>query len=157
MEITDADRVAIRYMKQICLESGGYALAANQIGYMRRIIVLVPDEQYDENDWVVMINPSYIPNTNEKKTPSDFVEGCLSFPGVRERTPRHHMIQVKWQDEQWNGHRAFYTGIRSIAIQHECEHLDGKTFIDDLSDFKKKRIIDKLKKGKKYDGRTDKT
>lgn len=141
--ITDEDKYTIQEMIRICKESKGYALAANQIGYMRRIVVMVPQE---EDSWVVMINPTYEPHDERKSIPSDFTEGCLSFPGIRIPTPRHEFVKVICMDESGKQRKYYFSGIPSIAVQHECEHLDGKTFIDGLSKLKQNRIKAKMKK-----------
>lgn len=145
-ELTEEDRYAIQEMKRICKESNGFALAANQIGYMRRVVVFAPYKE--RTDWVVMINPIWT-TSGVYGEPDSFPEGCLSFPTIRQKTQRWDSVQVTYIDDA--NHfivRQHFDGIVAIAIQHECEHLDGKTFIDGLSKLKQNRIKEKMKKMK---------
>lgn len=142
--LTEEDRYAIQEMKRICLESNGFALAANQIGYMRRIVVFAPYR--DRRDWLVMVNPIWSTSGNYGE-PDNFTEGCLSFPTIRQKTQRWDSVYATYIDESYNlVVRQYFDGIMAIAIQHECEHLDGKTFIDGLSKLKQNRIKAKMKK-----------
>lgn len=141
--LTDTDKEVIEEMKRVCLEHDGFALAANQIGYMRRIVVFAPYQS--RNDWLVMINPVWTTRGN-LVIPDTFSEGCLSFPSIRQKIRRWDSVHVDYQDENMTLVSERYDGIMSIAIQHECEHLDGKTFIDSLSQLKRNRILDKMRK-----------
>ena len=90
-------------------------MAANMIGYRKRIIIV----SMGFTD-VVMVNPVII----SKSQPYDTEEGCLSLPGTR-KTTRYQRITVRYQDEQMKLHTQDFTGWPAQIIQHECDHLEG--------------------------------
>ena len=90
-------------------------MAANMIGYLKRIIVVHTDRG-DE----IFINPVI----EKKADPFEAEEGCLSLVGTR-RTTRYRKIQVFYQDRRFRKHRQTFTGWTAQIIQHECDHLDG--------------------------------
>jgi len=142
--LTDEDRQVIERMKEICIENDGYALAANQIGYLKRIVVFAPNSR-NNNEWVVMIDPVWA-SRSPRSVPTGIKEGCLSFPSVFQETVRYEFINVHYTNMEGKLVEEIYNGLMAIAVQHECEHLDGKTFIDGLSKLKQTRIKDKIKK-----------
>lgn len=143
---------------------GGYGLSANQIGVFdsRTCLVSVSED-------ILFINP----RVSDRRGTTQTTEGCLSFPGEQVRTERNVWVEVEadaWFRESvgdWNeigGALSFgpdeYTAgnhqrdpdyIESIAVQHEIDHLNGKTIFDrevDQQPFEKSDL-DKL-------GRNDK-
>ena len=94
---------------------GCVGMAANMIGYGKRIII-VSLGMLD----MVMLNPVI----TAKSGPYDTEEGCLSLTGVR-GTKRYQKITVRYQDEQMRQHTQEFTGWTAQIIQHECDHLEG--------------------------------
>ena len=90
-------------------------MAANMIGYSKRIII-VSFGMFD----MVMLNPVIVKKSGAFETE----EGCLSLTGVR-KTTRYQKITVRYQDEQMKSHTQEYNGWTAQIIQHECDHLDG--------------------------------
>ncbi len=90
-------------------------MAANMIGYRKRIIIV----SMGFTD-VVMVNPVII----SKSQPYDTEEGCLSLDGVR-KTKRFGKIRVQYLDERFEKHTQEYEGYIAQIIQHECDHLEG--------------------------------
>ena len=90
-------------------------IAANMIGYSKRIII-VSFGMFD----MVMLNPVIVKKSGVFETE----EGCLSLTGVR-KTTRYQKITVRYQDEQMKSHTQEYNGWTAQIIQHECDHLDG--------------------------------
>ena len=90
-------------------------MAANMIGYSKRIII-VSFGMFD----MVMLNPVIVKKSGTFETE----EGCLSLTGVR-KTTRYQKITVRYQDEQMKSHTQEYNGWTAQIIQHECDHLDG--------------------------------
>ena len=90
-------------------------MAANMIGYSKRIII-VSFGMFD----MVMLNPVIVKKSGVFETE----EGCLSLTGVR-KTTRYQKIAVRYQDEQMKSHTQEYNGWTAQIIQHECDHLDG--------------------------------
>ena len=99
---------------------GGVGLAANQIGYNKRIAII--KTRIDED--IVLVNPEII--SVSKKTVKS-VEGCLSFPGVEVTTKRHRTITLRRQP---GFIEETFTGFDAIVIQHELSHLNGDTMWD---------------------------
>lgn len=125
-------------------ELGGIGLAAPQVGKLQR--VLVYKTSTDEG---VMINPE-ITKTWGDLEPG--MEGCLSLPGLEVKVERFPSIQVKFQDPDGMLHTVELEGITARCIQHEVDHLDGKTMLSHLSKLKRDMITKKyLKVQKRYE------
>ena len=97
--------------KQRCV-----GMAANMIGYKKRILIF-----YDDKTPVIMINPIII---NHSKTQYKTEEGCLSHTGVKE-TKRYDKIKVQYLDETYKLKIKTYTGFTAQIIQHEMDHFEG--------------------------------
>ncbi|MCC8153889.1 MAG: peptide deformylase [Tannerellaceae bacterium] len=113
----------------------GVGLAAPQVGLSIRMLVI--DGSPMGNDFPeckdfkrVMINPEIIEESEEKIT---LEEGCLSLPGVRESVSRAATIRVKYVDADFTEHEETIGGFAARIVQHECEHLEGHVFIDNIS------------------------
>lgn len=94
---------------------GCVGMAANMIGYRKRIII-VSTGFID----IVMVNPVIM----QKSLPYETEEGCLSLEGMR-RTRRFRKIKVQFLDESFRKRTQEYEGHVAQIIQHECDHLDG--------------------------------
>ncbi len=113
----------------------GVGLAATQVGIEKRVAVV----EYKENSYV-LINPRLISTEGEQEGE----EGCLSFPGIYAKFKRPMKVKIEAQDV--NGNKNIYEaeGYTARAFVHEMDHLDGKVFIDYLSNFKQGAIKKKL-------------
>jgi peptide deformylase len=76
-------------------------------------------------------------------------EGCLSVPGIFDEVKRAAVIRARFQDVSGNTHEVVLDGLASVCLQHEMDHLEGKLFVDYLSDLKRERIRKKLEKDRK--------
>jgi peptide deformylase len=118
----------------------GIGLAASQVDVHKRIIVIDISENRDEPH--VLINPELTllgdPVENE--------EGCLSVPGYYELVTRPERVILKALDRQGSPYHLETDGMLAMCIQHECDHLEGKLFVDYLSSLKRTRIRRKLEK-----------
>ncbi len=77
-------------------------------------------------------------------------EGCLSIPKIREDIRRAEEVTLEYEDEQFQKHTKTFNGITARIILHECDHIEGKLFIDYLSPLKKRllrRKLDDISKG----------
>ena len=130
-------------MVQLMIESGGIGLAANQVGLLKRVFAIHLKDQVP----FCMFNP-YILHGDNNLISED--EGCLSFPGLFFKVPRHNNITVGYVDRQGNKRIIELTGIDSRCFQHELDHLDGVCFIEHISPLKlalaKKKLLKKRKK-----------
>jgi len=126
----------------------GVGLAAPQVGESLQLAVIdisSDDVRANVRDTgkLVLINPK-ISNPSEQVTQS--WEGCLSFPGVMGRVPRHKKITLTWQDEKGDKHKQEFVGFAAIVIQHEVDHLNGILFVDRMKDMKTLMVVDEFYK-----------
>jgi len=123
-------------------EEGGVGLAASQVNIHQRVIVI--DFSENRDDPMVFINPE-VKILNDKSLLSS-KEGCLSVPGVEEEITRPDNIYLTWQDIKGSKYEETPSGLLTVCIQHEIDHLEGKLMVDYLSPLKRDRIRKKAKK-----------
>ncbi|MDX1454966.1 MAG: peptide deformylase [Gammaproteobacteria bacterium] len=123
----------------------GIGLAAIQVNVRKRLIVV--DVSDDNTDPHVLINPEIL----EKDGVEEMQEGCLSVPGVFETVKRADSIKVRFLDREGQQQEMAADGLLAVCIQHEIDHLDGKLFVDYLSDLKRSRIKKRLEKQQRLD------
>lgn len=119
----------------------GIGLAATQVNVHEQIIVM--DISDEHNEPRVFINPHIEVLDRDEE---DYEEGCLSVPGFYEKVTRPRHIRVSALDRDGNPFVIEPEGLLAVCIQHECDHLNGKLFVDYLSGLKRKRIRTKLEK-----------
>lgn len=118
----------------------GIGLAATQVDVHQRVIVVDVSENHDTP--YVLVNPELTLLGGEIESE----EGCLSVPGFYEPVTRAERIAVVAQDPLGEEQRFDAEGLLAVCIQHECDHLEGKLFVDYLSNLKRTRIRKKLVK-----------
>lgn len=121
----------------------GIGLAASQINYHKRLIVL--DVSEDKTSPHILINPEIVVREGELETN----EGCLSIPGFYEPVTRHKQILVKAINREGEEFSLHAEDLLAVCIQHEMDHLLGKLFVDYLSSAKMQLIRRKLVKQQK--------
>ena len=140
----DAD---LRQLVEDLLESmyaaPGIGLAATQVDVHQRVIVI--DVSKDRSEPFVLINPEIL--AREGKAESE--EGCLSVPGIFEDVERAAKVRVRAQDVNGQFFERDCDEVLAVCVQHEMDHLEGKLFVDYLSDLKRQRIRKKLEKERK--------
>ena len=112
----------------------GIGLSAIQINVITRVITI--DVSKERNEQLVLINPII----TEKKDPIFFDEGCLSVPGFYEKVERYNYITLEANDVNGKKFSLDASELLAVCIQHEIDHLDGKLFVDYLSDMKRSKI-----------------
>jgi peptide deformylase len=127
-------------MLETMYDAPGIGLAASQVNVHKRIIVIDISENRDEPH--VFINPQLTLFGEEIETE----EGCLSVPGFYESVLRAEKVQVQALDRSGSTLEFETDGMLAVCIQHECDHLEGKLFVDYLSSLKRTRIRRKLEK-----------
>jgi peptide deformylase len=127
----------------------GIGLAATQVDWHHQLIVI--DITEDKSDPRVFINPEIL--SKEGKATGE--EGCLSVPGIYDDVPRAERVRVRAQDADGATHEFDLTGMLSVCLQHEMDHLNGKLFVDYLSELKRQRIRKKLEKERRERGTED--
>ncbi len=138
-----AEKKLVADMFETMYAAPGIGLAAVQVNVPQRIIVI--DVSEDQSQPLCFINPEIIRRDGEEQ----MEEGCLSVPGVYEPVTRYESIRVKALDRDGRPFELDADGILSVCIQHEIDHLDGKLFVDYLSEMKRSRIRKKLEKLKR--------
>ncbi|MDF3019483.1 MAG: peptide deformylase [Steroidobacteraceae bacterium] len=121
----------------------GIGLAATQVDYHKRLIVM--DVSEDKRQPQVFINPEIL--TAEGTGTGE--EGCLSVPGIFDEVKRAARIRARAQDATGKVFETDLDGLAAVCLQHEMDHLEGKLFVDYLSDLKRERIRKKLDKDRK--------
>ena len=124
----------------------GVGLAATQVDIHRRIVVI--DTSEERNQPLTLINPEIIAQSAEKK---EWEEGCLSVPEIYETVTRPERVRVRAQNAQGEVFEMDCDELLAVCIQHEIDHLNGKVFVQYLSNLKLNRIKTKLKKQQKED------
>ena len=133
-EYNDDLRKLISDMFETMYHEKGIGLSAIQINVITRVITI--DVSKDKNEKIVLINPLIL----EKREPIVFDEGCLSVPGFYEKVDRYNYIKYQANDIEGKTFEAEATELLAVCIQHEIDHLDGKLFVDYLSDMKRSKI-----------------
>lgn len=139
--VDDRIRKLVDDMFETMYAAPGVGLAATQVNVHERVIVIDVSENRDQP--LVFINPQ-LEILNQ--TPHTYEEGCLSVPGFYESVTRPEGVRVTALDRDGNEFTLEPTGLLAVCIQHECDHLDGKLFVDYLSGLKRNRIRGKLEK-----------
>ena len=117
--IDDTVRNLCASMIDAMIKNDGIGLAANQVGVLKRIIIVS-----DEGNIKVFINPEITYFSEEKVS---FDEGCLSIPETFISILRSENIIIKYRDMKGKPRIEKYSGLTSRIIQHEIDHLDGIT------------------------------
>ena len=142
--VDDALRELIGDMFETMYDAPGIGLAATQVDVHKRL--LVTDVSPDKSEPYVLINPEII----EKDGVTVTDEGCLSVPGYYEEVERAEHIRLRFLDRDGKEQEMEAEGLLAVCIQHEMDHLDGKLFVDYLSEAKRQRIRKKLEKERRH-------
>ena len=143
-EIDDDLRRAAADMFDTMHNAGGVGLAANQVGLLRRLIVLDISDADDENQFrpIAMLNPEIVGEEGALTVE----EGCLSLPGIREEVDRPETVRVRYHDLDLGPQEMQASGLLARAIQHEIDHINGVLFIDRLTLIRQKLLRGRLNK-----------
>jgi peptide deformylase len=125
-------------MLETMYDAPGIGLAAIQVGVAKRLIVLdITEERQDPR---CLINPVILESSGAEKMD----EGCLSVPGIYEPVERAARIRYRALNRDGEEFEDEAEGLLAVCIQHEIDHLDGKLFVDYLTELKRQRIRKKL-------------
>ncbi len=143
-EVNSEIKQLVSDMFETMYSAPGIGLAATQVNFHRRVIVI--DVSEDKNSPLCLINPEIIEREGEQQ----YEEGCLSVPGFYEPVTRADKIRVRALDREGKEFELDADGLLAVCIQHEMDHLEGKLFVDYLSEMKRSRIRKKLVKQQKH-------
>jgi len=142
--VDEALKQLIDDMFETMYDAPGIGLAATQIDVHRRL--LVADVSADKDEPWVLINPAILEHDGVEVTE----EGCLSVPGYYEEVQRAEHIRVRFLDRHGVETESDFEGLLAVCVQHEIDHLDGKLFVDYLSEAKRQRIRKRLEKERRH-------
>lgn len=147
-EVTDDIRTLLDDMLETMYNAHGIGLAANQVGVLKRVIVVDVEQEnhHEPGNPIKMVNPELVTTSEDMFT---YQEGCLSFPQQYGDVNRPATITLRYLDENGKQQEMQADGLLATCIQHEIDHLDGINFVDHLSKLKRDMIVKKLEKGKK--------
>jgi peptide deformylase len=141
--VDDAVRQLVADLLETMYAAKGVGLAATQVDVHRRVIVL--DVSEERNQPMVFINPELL--KAEGRGPGE--EGCLSVPDVFDKVQRATHIRVRALGSDGEPFEMDADGLLAVCIQHEMDHLEGKLFVDYLSELKRQLIRRRLEKERK--------
>ncbi len=143
----DADlKRRIADMLETMYAAPGIGLAATQVDWHHRLVVIDVSEK--KNEPQVFINPEIL----ERSGKASAEEGCLSVPGIFDDVARAERIRVRSQDADGKVMEREFDGMLAVCVQHEMDHLEGRLFVDYLSELKRQRIRKKLDKERRERG-----
>ena len=142
--VDDDLRAFIASMFETMYEAHGIGLAATQVNFHQRLIVIDVSEERDQPQ--VLINPEVVWQSEDRVKGE---EGCLSVPGIYDGVERARAIRVKALDEHGRSREIEAEGLLAVCIQHEMDHLLGKVFVEYLSPLKQGRIKTKMLKAQR--------
>jgi peptide deformylase len=146
--VTEVDpeiRRLIDDMFETMYAAPGIGLAASQVDVHKRLLVL--DVSEERNQPFCLINPEIL----SAEGSINAEEGCLSVPGMYEYVDRAQKIRVRALNSAGDLFEIEAEDLLAVCIQHEIDHLDGKLFVDYLSEMKRQRLKKKLRKKAKHE------
>ncbi|MBV2163058.1 MAG: peptide deformylase [Comamonas sp.] len=143
-QVDDRIRTQIADMFETMYDARGIGLAATQVDFHERLIVIDVSQERDQP--LVLINPEIVWASEAMQLNE---EGCLSVPGIYDGVERHSAVKVRALDENGISREIDAEELLAICIQHEMDHLMGKVFVEYLSPLKRNRIKTKLLKQQK--------
>jgi peptide deformylase len=141
--VDDRIRRLVDDMFETMYAAPGIGLAATQVNVHERVLVI--DVSEDRTQPQAFINPEIY----QREGLEEMEEGCLSVPGAFEKVRRAERIRVRALDRDGKAVDMAADGLLAVCIQHEVDHLDGRLFVDRLSDLKRQRIRKKLEKARR--------
>lgn len=141
--VDDRIRTLCDDMLETMYDAKGIGLAATQVNIHERVVVM--DLSEERGSPQVFINPEIEPYGER----IEGQEGCLSVPGYYDAVTRAERVRIKALDQAGNPFEIDAEGLLAVCIQHECDHLAGKVFVDYLSPLKRTRVRKRLEKSKK--------
>lgn len=144
-QVDDSIRQLVADLFETMYAAPGIGLAATQVNVHQR--VLVADVSEDKNQPVALINPEIIAADGTEITE----EGCLSVPGYFDRVERPNHIRVRALNLDGKPFEMEADGLLAVCVQHEMDHLQGKLFVDYLSELKRSRLRKRAQKQRRQE------
>jgi len=135
-------RQLIANMFETMYAGQGIGLAAQQVGIAKRLLVIDLSVGQKPEDKLVLINPEIIVSEGRQYE----LEGCLSFPDIREKVVRAAKVRIRAQDETGKWFEMDGDDLLARCFQHEIDHTDGIQFIFRMSALKRDLVQRKIRK-----------
>lgn len=148
-KVDDDLRRLIDDMFETMYAAPGVGLAATQVNIHRRLFIA--DVSADQTEPYALINPEIL----EKDGVIVTEEGCLSVPGYYEEVERAEHIRVRFENHDGEQVEMEAKGLLAVCIQHEVDHLDGKLFVDYLSEARRQQIRKRLIRDRRHQSTAD--
>lgn len=145
--VDDGIRRLIDDMLETMYAAPGIGLAANQVGVLKRVIVLDIARADEPPAPLALVNPEIL---WVSETMASYSEGCLSVPDHYAEVERPAEVKIRYLDRDGKRRELHATGLLSTCVQHEIDHLEGILFVDHLSALKRNMILRKLSKQRKH-------
>ena len=142
-QVDDAIKGLVDDLFETMYSANGIGLAATQVDAHQRILVV--DISDDRDQPLCLINPEIVEETGSAESE----EGCLSVPGYTDTVERAEQIRVRALNRDGEEFELDAEGLLAICIQHEMDHLEGKLFVDYLSELKRQRLRKRLTKSRR--------
>ncbi len=140
--VDDVIRHLLDDMAETMYAADGVGLAAPQIAEGRRCIVIDTSPRQEGQKLIHLVNPEIV----KSEGVTTYTEGCLSIPGEAEEVERAAKVWVRALDYFGKQYELECEGLLSVAVQHECDHLEGTLFVDHLSSLKREIIRRRMRK-----------
>jgi peptide deformylase len=140
--VDDSIRRLLDDMAETMYAADGVGLAAPQVAVLKRVLVIDTSPRQEGQQLIHFVNPEIV----KAEGSTTYTEGCLSIPGEAEEVERAAKVWVRAQDYRGKPFELECDGLLSIAVQHECDHLQGTLFVDHLSSLKRELIRRRMKK-----------
>ncbi len=141
-EINQQVKDLVSDMVDTLKKAKGLGLSAVQIGVLKRVFVIDLAVVDLTETLRVFINPEIL----EKSGEAEMEEGCLSFPGIYQKIVRPAVVKVKATDLEGHEFVLEAKGMAARAILHECDHLEGKLYIDRMTPLTRTLLKGRLRK-----------
>lgn len=140
-----------KQMAQLMYKTHGVGIASPQVGLDIRLIVIdCEDEEYYGKDPLVLVNPVIV---ERKGSAIESSEGCLSLPGISVVVERSPYVRVRYYDLEGELWELEGEGLLSMCLQHEIDHLDGKTLIEKATPERRLQAVADLSAARKAGAR----
>ena len=148
--VSAVDKRVAKFMEDMVesmYKGHGIGLAANQVGFLDRVITVDVSEERNASKALMMANPEII--WSDPDATFTYNEGCLSIPEHYADVTRPKRIRLTYLDQHGKKQELEAEDLLSQCIQHEIDHLDGVLFIDHISKLKRDMIVRKVEKAQR--------
>ena len=142
-KVSEEVKTILNDMAETMYNAPGIGLAGNQVGVLKRLVVMDCSTDEEDPNLIKMINPEIVNSSDEKE---ELEEGCSSIPDHKSIVKRPANVKVKYLNIDGIEQTLDAEGLLAACVQHEIDHLNGILFVDHISRIKRDMILRKVKK-----------